>query len=416
MYFNFLVGFVDFHCGKQAQEDCELCCVSQFPESVATSLLSKLNKFQIQAIVASLRRIKCGHKPTVELIWGPPGTGKTKTVGVMLFSLLRMNCRVLACAPTNVAIKEVASRVLMLVRESFEAEEKDALFCCLGDILIFGNKDRLKLDSDIEEIYLDYRVKRLAECLGPLTGWRHCLTSMRDFLESCVSEYDVFVENEMIKPKEMTKQKECSNQDESGKAEIIAFVEFVRDRFKSTASSLRRCMSVFCTHFPRRFILEQNFTNMLILVDLLDYLEISLFRDNITTEELEEVFSQKDGGEEFCESMVGMPSLKNTRSKCLCVLKTLQHSLAELDLPSVLNDDSMVEFCFQRASLIFCTASTSYKLHSVAMEPLDLLVIDEAAQLKECESTIPLQLPGLNHAILVGDQCQLPAMVHSKVS
>ncbi|MED6110882.1 hypothetical protein PIB30_047030 [Stylosanthes scabra] len=50
------------------------------------------------------------------------------------------------------------------------------------------------------------------------------------------------------------------------------------------------------------------------------------------------------------------------------------------------------------------------------MEPLNILVIDEAAQLKECESIIPLQLQGINHAILVGDECQLPATVESKVS
>jgi superfamily I DNA and/or RNA helicase len=42
------------------------------------------------------------------------------------------------------------------------------------------------------------------------------------------------------------------------------------------------------------------------------------------------------------------------------------------------------------------------------MEPLDILVIDEAAQLKECESIIPLLL-------LVGDERQLPAMVESSV-
>lgn len=46
---------------------------------------------------------------------------------------------------------------------------------------------------------------------------------------------------------------------------------------------------------------------------------------------------------------------------------------------------------------------------------MELLVVDEAAQLKECESTIPLQLPGLRHAILVGDERQLPALVKSKV-
>ena len=53
-------------------------------------------------------------------------------------------------------------------------------------------------------------------------------------------------------------------------------------------------------------------------------------------------------------------------------------------------------------------------MHEVKTD-LELLVIDEAAQLKECESTIPLQLPGLRHAILIGDERQLPAMVQSKV-
>ncbi|KAF3663229.1 putative metal-nicotianamine transporter YSL7-like [Capsicum annuum] len=48
------------------------------------------------------------------------------------------------------------------------------------------------------------------------------------------------------------------------------------------------------------------------------------------------------------------------------------------------------------------------------MTLLEIVVIDEAAQLKECESTIPLQLPGLRHAILIEDEKQLPAMVQSK--
>ncbi|TXG56667.1 hypothetical protein EZV62_017980 [Acer yangbiense] len=59
---------------------------------------------------------------------------------------------------------------------------------------------------------------------------------------------------------------------------------------------------------------------------------------------------------------------------------------------------------------------SSYMLHSVDMEPLSFLVIDEAAQLRESESTIPLQLPDIKHAILIGDECQLPAMVASNVS
>ena len=107
--------------------------------------------------------------------------------------------------------------------------------------------------------------------------------------------------------------------------------------------------------------------------------------------------------------------LYTNRSKCLSVLHTLQDSLRGLNLPNVRNQESLMEFCFQRPSLIFCTASSSYKLHRVAMEPLTLVVIDEAAQLKECESTIPLQLRGLKHAVLDGDECQLPATLQSNV-
>ncbi|XP_059624937.1 uncharacterized protein LOC132268175 [Cornus florida] len=396
------------------EENCDRCSLnnnnSQLSEIFSTRLLSKLNESQTEAIMASLQKMECIHKTSVKLIWGPPGTGKTMTVSVMLFSLLRLNHRILTCAPTNVAIKEVASRVLKMVKESFEAEsERDSLFCSLGDILLFGNDGRLKIGSDIEEIYLEYRVKRLVECLGPLTGWKHCLNSMIDFLEDCVSHYHIFVENELIKTKELHEEGEPTE------VEFKSFLEFARDRFKSTASPLRRCLFIFCTHLPKHYILEHNFQNMVSLINVLDSLEMLFFQENVVSEELEELLSRQETVEDTSESFVDTSLLLCIRrSKCL--LRTLRLSLEELNLPSVMNRDSVMEFCFRTASLIFCTASSSYKLHQVEMEPLNLLVIDEAAQLKECESTIPLQLPGMRHAILIGDERQLPAMVKSEVS
>ncbi|KAG5545643.1 hypothetical protein RHGRI_017953 [Rhododendron griersonianum] len=389
---------------SSVQEDCKHCSAykkSQLTDTFVRNLLSKLNESQGEAILASLHGIKCSHKSTVELIRGPPGTGKTKTVIVLLFTLLRMNCRTLICAPTNIAIKEVASRVLKLVRESSEAEsEKQSFFCPLGEILLFGNKERLKVDSEIRDIYLDYRVERLAECLGPLTGWKHCLTAMIDFLEDCVSQYQVFIENQR-----MIREKEHIDQGEGTKAEFNSFLDFVRDRFKVNASSLRQCIFRLCTHLPRRFLLVHNLQNMEILIRFLGHLESLLFQNNLVSEELEEIFSHDNASENISESF------GDTRRKCISVLKTLRLSLEGLDLPSARNSGSIRDFCFRMASLIFCSASSSYKLHSVKMEPLNLLVIDEAAQLKECESTIPLQLSGLGHVILVGDECQLPAMV-----
>ncbi|KAF7142000.1 hypothetical protein RHSIM_Rhsim06G0167800 [Rhododendron simsii] len=389
---------------SSVQEDCKHCSAykkSQLADTFVRNLLSTLNESQREAILASLHGIKCSHKSTVELIRGPPGTGKTKTVSVLLFTLLRMNYRTLICAPTNIAINGVASRVLKLVRESSEAEsEKQSFFCPLGDILLFGNKERLKVDSEIQHIYLDYRVERLAECLGPLTGWRHCLTAMVNFLEDCVSQYQVFIKNQR-----MISEKEHIDQGEGTKAEFNSFLDFVRDRFKVNASSLRQCVFRLCTHLPRRFLLVHNLQNMEILICFLGHLESLLFQNNLVSEELEEIFSHDNASDDISESF------GDTRRKCISVLETLEG----LDLPSAMNSDSIRDFCFRMASLIFCTASSSFKLHSVEMEPLNLLVIDEAAQLKECESTIPLQLSGLGHVVLVGDECQLPAMVTSDV-
>ncbi|KAF2935520.1 hypothetical protein DAI22_04g236900 [Oryza sativa Japonica Group] len=53
---------------------------------------------------------------------------------------------------------------------------------------------------------------------------------------------------------------------------------------------------------------------------------------------------------------------------------------------------------------------------SECLKPLELLVVDEAAQLKECETLIPMQLPGIKQAVFIGDECQLPALVKSKIS
>ncbi|PQP95381.1 uncharacterized protein Pyn_27242 [Prunus yedoensis var. nudiflora] len=103
------------------------------------SLSSGLNESQTGAVLACLEMLHCDSKSTVQLIWGPPGTGKTKTTATLLFTLLRMNCRTVICAPTNVAITEVASRVLKM--------------------------ERLKVGSHIEDIYLNYRRQICFYCI-----------------------------------------------------------------------------------------------------------------------------------------------------------------------------------------------------------------------------------------------------------
>ncbi|XP_050375416.1 uncharacterized protein LOC126792936 [Argentina anserina] len=386
-------------------------------QSIVKSLSSRLNESQTGAVLACLKMLHSGENSAVELIWGPPGTGKTKTTVTLLSTLLQMNCRTLICAPTNVAITEVASRLVKMVGKA----EPDDLFCSLGEILLFGNKERLKIGSDIEEIYMDCRVKRLVECLGPRTGWRHCFASMISLLEDCVSDYHIFLENELTKETEHNsvcemKDKECRRGARVKKGKCKTFVKFLKDRFVSTATPLRYCISVFCTHIGKNYISVDTFQDLVSIIQLVDSFELLLSQDNVVSEVVEELFSHTDV-EDVPESFVDNSfDLWMMRRDCLLALHSLRDSLSELKLPNIGNEELIREFCFQRATLIFCTASSSYKLHRVAMQPLSLVVIDEAAQLKECESTIPLQLPGVKHAVLVGDERQLPATLTSNVS
>lgn len=334
------------------------------------------------------------------------------TLSILLFILQRMSCRTLVCAPTNVAITEAACHLLKLVKASSEAGSiSDALLCSLGNILFMGSEDLLEVASDIEEIHLNYRVERLLEVLRPLTGLRHCSCSMIDFLEGCVSQYHIFMDGELMENKERNIVKNYS------KGECKTFLEFVIERFRSIALLLRSSISIFCTHIARSFILDHNFETMVSIMKLLDTFETLLSQNNINCEELLVEFSNAKNTESCHNSFRSISTLLNMkRGECIYILKVLLTALDALDLPSAMDPSSVKKFCFQTASLIFCTASSSHMLHSLNMKPLELLVIDDSAQLKECELIIPSQLPGLRHAILFGDHCQLPAMVNSNVS
>ncbi|RZC57176.1 hypothetical protein C5167_004483 [Papaver somniferum] len=172
------------------KENCGLCSAQldrSWAGKVDSQLLLALNESHRSAVLDTISAVQCNHSSSMKLVWGPSGTGKTKTISILLYNLQSMNYRTLACAPKNIAVAELA-------------------------------------------IYVDHRVDSLVDCFAPLT------------------------------------------------------------------------------------------------------------------------------------------------------------------------------------------VSSSYNLHEVDLGPLDFLVIDEAARLKECESVIPMQLEAIRHAILIGDECHPQAMVKSRVS
>ncbi|KAH7664499.1 DNA helicase protein [Dioscorea alata] len=347
-------------------------------------LAFKFNDSQKNAVLSCASASQRNDKCSIDLIWGPPGTGKTNTTGALLWILKEMKCRTLTCAPTNTAVMEVASRYMKLLKEKKNAAGEDALL--LGDVLLFGNKDRMKNNDYLRDVFLDNRVKKLIPWFAQKTGWKHCLDSMVELFVDCLKLY----------------------QDHVGK-ELMTLEDFVRRKFLENSRSLSQCLKTLRTHLPSASVAEESSRDIVLLLDLLQEFN-GLLRKNFTSSDLVEAFRSDSGLNNNSKTS----ELRKSKERCLQVLYRLQSGLK---LPPTCSKRGIGDFCMQKASLMFTTASSSSKLYNVkGMKPLDVLVIDEAAQLKECETLIPLQLSVVRHAILIGDECQLPAMVKSKVS
>ncbi|XP_052304624.1 uncharacterized protein LOC18106539 isoform X1 [Populus trichocarpa] len=460
-------------------QDCSHC-LSEVNRSAAFSGMEEtiissynLNESQENAIVSCIGLSECQHQSTVKLIWGPPGTGKTKTVGLLLFSLLKLKCRTLTCAPTNIAVLQVTSGLLKLVTDSLEYDTYG-----LGDIVLFGNGERMKIseNDDLEDIFLDHRVEVLYHCFAPSTGWKHTVDSMINLLEDPEHQYRRYLENmkkeneggdrddEMIEFQEMNSNKEkdevVSEQNQKGRNSrkvlkkillqalkdnkktekkkqkvsyhqdklprclgkgdqygkenkednILPFEEFVKKRFNILSEKLDFLIFGLYTHLPTSVISLEVVKNMIKALDSLSRLKTLLNGVSIGDEGLKLVLHDfEDEDNSACQ----FSWLATPRKDCIRILNSLPRSF---DVPNIFERYQVRNFCLENACLIFCTASSSAKLHTEGMTPIKLLVVDEAAQLKECESTIPLQLSGLRHAVLIGDERQLPAMVQSEIS
>ncbi|PIA63255.1 hypothetical protein AQUCO_00200938v1 [Aquilegia coerulea] len=351
----------------------------------------ELNKSQTNAVLSSIEMSQCNHKSSVRLIW----------------------------------VVEVASRLLNLVKESISMD-----LYRLGDIVLFGNEGRMKIDDHdyLNVIHLEYRVKRLVECFSPLTGWRHQLDSVISLLEDPGGHYKLYLTNAknrreeekndgtnkktrvgekknetMVKKEGIIHSIGSGGKDDQTSDEVLTFWEFIRKQFGRILKELKyHVLTIFvstptyhmrnlCTHLPTSFI----------SVGIVEKINRAL---NL----LKSLRSLSKNGT-FCQE-----ALKNifiSAAECLQLLRCIRE---ELFVPNFCAKSMIRTFCLQNACLILCTASSSAILREV--KPFQLLVIDEAAQLKECESAIPLQLPCVQHAILIGDECQLPATVRSKIS
>ncbi|GJT86442.1 putative P-loop containing nucleoside triphosphate hydrolase [Tanacetum coccineum] len=395
---------------NEGARNCDKCSNEGEKGVIGLNLRQAFNSFKLDtsqedAVLSCLAGKNCCYQSScMKLIWGPPGTGKTKTVASLLFILLRTKRRVLTCAPTNIAVVGVVKRLLSLLSD----HDMGCDTYGYGDIVLFGNEERMKITDDHEElldVFLDNRIDALSNCLSK---WKTCVSDMIQFLENPMKEHRCFVVSTPKKSKSKRTKNKKKNEptpDPNGDANQVTFEEFVLNKFNVSGKKLVLCIRSLYTHLPTSVIPLDFAKKMNYAIDLAHKVGESVKDIVARKQSLKEAFNPKVNRSHFV-------SLRLLKNECLITLKEIR---GVSFIPKSMSQDKLYSFCLRSALLIFCTASSSMKLCRNGMTPIELVIIDEAAQLKECESVIPLQLPGVRNAVLVGDERQLPSMVQSKI-
>ncbi|KAF3341613.1 helicase MAGATAMA 3 [Carex littledalei] len=387
---------IDSILGTNELDGCETCSAVTYTNTQEEMRHFKLNVSQSKAAVSCISASNCWHASSVELVWGPPGTGKTRTIGAVLKVLLGKTCRTLTCAPTNTAIMQVASHLLSLVNKSQRSDT-----CYLGDVVLFGNKERLKVDRELSSIYLDDRVKRLMDFFRSQTELKDKVGCMIDILSNQPPLYNTFL---------VLKRRTDNTR--------LTFRGFLIDRIDSVARDFKNYLAMLRNDLPSSLFNENGFHDLVLAQNMVYKIEELLCAKSLRDKDLREAFEKSNEVKGLDIDWSGSELVMLQKEICICLqtLKNVFRRNLQFSLPVKFDDRSIRNYCIEEAKLLFCTVASAYELHERKMDPIEMLVIDEAAQLKECESLIPLQLVDIRHAFLIGDENQLAAMVKSQIS
>ncbi len=111
-----------------------------------------LNEKQMLALKSTLGR-------DLTVIWGPPGTGKTRTIGTIAQSLMQEGRSVLVVSHTNTAVNQAIMHIAEAIRTSDPNQLEE------GTVVRLGEVNDEKLPVDYPEVLVKYQIARQSEDL-----------------------------------------------------------------------------------------------------------------------------------------------------------------------------------------------------------------------------------------------------------
>ncbi|KAJ3181893.1 hypothetical protein HDU85_003409 [Gaertneriomyces sp. JEL0708] len=164
-----------------------------------------LNPAQTEAIMRAI----AGGNP-ISLIQGPPGTGKTSVIVALLLILYVEKWPSILSAATNLAVCEVARRIMKLLPKFRMVDELGEVTeeIPLSTLLLMGSEEKMDLSGDLDKIFLESRCTRVIAAINGLANTSMAwVTQLANFPEGYLQMDEEQLSRELSKyPREIAEQ------------------------------------------------------------------------------------------------------------------------------------------------------------------------------------------------------------------
>ncbi len=356
------------------------------------------NKSQLEAIRASLSSL-------LTLVWGPPGTGKTKVLARIVECYVKSGMRVLVVAHANAAVDKAAKEIAKVL--------KTTEYCSQGCIIRIGNCQREVLGETYDLVALEEAVEKLGESLRKQ---KSLLEQYKIQMEQELSQLTLVLET--IQEREVLSYqiKQLSDAYTLGKEEtgkLITQITQLEDEREELDVKLHKAKS---SGFLKRFFLGLNPAKIQERIKQitvrLDDLQCRLREKRLKLQEVQREKSLME--ERLCSLQQDIDFLlddleiaeqeTDLRKQELDVkLRTISDHIRKIEEKL----DELRKRVLSEAKVICTTLTKTFSEKEFPEVPFDVLVVDEASM-----APMPYLYWALGRcrkaAVIVGDFLQLP--------
>jgi hypothetical protein len=337
---------------------------------------NKFNDEQLNVVKCITSKLFCPHINALEILWGPPGSGKTRIAIGIIQSMLNRS-RILVCLPS----KKYILRFIHSLKDIYPSFN-------LSMVLVINDLNDMENCSIFGETCLESRAQELFCCTymwGQLLKETAFVLEMKPYCkDNCDHEKQICTISNLA---------------------VFSVVPF-REKIRALALDIRRCSKTMLGSLLATKLSDDDIDNVSKLNSELACFDNLLLEATMTNSEIHRHLVS-----EFTRSGNADPLIAS-RAKCLQLIQILIDSVV---LPQLGDINDMEEFCIANSSIIISTPSSSSRLLGLKSCSVDILVVDDAAEMKESDLLIPLSLTP-RHIVLLGDHLHLQSIVKSEVT